>query len=122
MAGLELAQHLRQQELGDGGAGADEQRPGNLAAHLPQACFELGREIEDALGVLQRQRSGGGERDAPVRAVEQARIEMLLELADLEGHRRLGHEQRPRRLGEGEVLRDRVKDLQTTVRHDCATG
>jgi hypothetical protein len=49
-----------------------------------------------------------------------ASIEVLFQLADLEGHRRLRHEQRLRRLGKGEVLCDCVKDLQAAVGHDNA--
>ena len=36
IARLELAEHLRQQEIGDRRARADQQRAGDLAAHLLQ--------------------------------------------------------------------------------------
>ena len=59
----------------------------------------------------------GRERDAPLRAVEEARVEVLLELLDLEGDRRLGHEQRLGGLGEGQVLRDGVEYLEAPIGH-----
>src|SRR6267378_404233 len=116
-AGLELADQLRQQVLADRHAAADEERAPELAADVLQSRFELRGQGEDALGVLERYDAGGGERDAALRAVEKARVEVFLELLDLEGHRRLRHEQRVGRLGEGEVLRDRVEDLKTPVGH-----
>ena len=57
------------------------------------------------------------ERDAALRAIEEPHVQVLLELPDLEGDRRLGHEQRLGRLGERKVLRDRVEDLEAPVGH-----
>jgi hypothetical protein len=52
-----------------------------------------------------------------VRTVEQAGVEVLLELPDLEGDGRLGHVQGLGRLGEAEQPGNGVKDLETTVGH-----
>ena len=79
-ARLELADELRQQVLADRHARADEQRPARLAAHLLQSRVELRGQPEDALGVLERDLARGRERDASLRAVEQPRVEVLLEL------------------------------------------
>ena len=95
-------------------------RSGHLAGQLLQPGVELVGERENALGVFQRHRSRGSERDAALRAVEQARVEVFFELPDLEGHRGLRHEQRLRSLGEGEMLCDRVKYPETPVCHDSS--
>ena len=52
-----------------------------------------------------------------MRPVEEARVEMLLELAHLEGDGRLRHAERVSRPGEGEVLRDGVEYLESAVGH-----
>ena len=85
--------------------------------HLLEAHVELRRQRKDPLGVLEHDVSRGRQSDLAVTALEQARVEPLLELLDLEGHRRLRHEQRVRRLGERQLLCHRVKDLQPPIRH-----
>ena len=115
---LELAEDARQHEFGDGGAGADQQRAADLAGHLRQAHIQLRRQAEDALGVLQHRLAGRGQGYLAVAAVEQPRVEMLFQLLDLESHRRLCHEQHFRRLGEGQLLGDCVKDLQSPIGHN----
>src|SRR6185437_3882226 len=62
-------------------------------------------------------RTGRSQRDFAIAAIEQPRIELILELANLERDRRLGHAQRVGRLGERPMLRDGVKCLQATIRH-----
>lgn len=57
------------------------------------------------------------QRDATVRAVEQVRVEVILELADLKGDGGLGHAQRVGRLRERSVLGNGVKRLESTIRH-----
>jgi hypothetical protein len=52
-----------------------------------------------------------------MRAVEEPRVELLFQLPDLKGHRGLRHEQGLGRLGERQMLRDRVKYLETPIRH-----
>src|SRR5581483_10447465 len=85
MARLELAQDLGQQEFGEGRARADQQRPDLLAADPLQRGLELARKRKDAFSVIQRDHPGWSERDAAVGTVEQPRVEVLLELAYLEG-------------------------------------
>jgi len=46
-----------------------------------------------------------------VGTVEQPGVEVILQLAHLEGHRGLGHVQGIRRLGEGQQTRHGVEDL-----------
>ena len=117
MVRLERDQHLRQQEIGVDGARADQQLAADPPAHLLQPRLQLARHREDAIGVLEGDGPGGRERDPARRAVEEPRVELLLELPDLERHRRLRHEQRLGRPGEREVLRDRVEDLDAPIRH-----
>src|SRR5262249_56004475 len=94
-ARLELTDQLRQHVLAYRHARAYEQRPRRLATHLLQACVELGRQRQDALGVLERELASRCERDPPLRAVEEARVQLLLELLHLERDRRLAHEPPP---------------------------
>src|SRR6185295_18464812 len=100
---------------------ADQERSRRLAAHFLQARIELGRQCEDALGILERELARGRERDLSLRAVEEACAELLLELLHLEGDRGLGHAQRLGGLGKGEVLRYRVEYLQAPVGHDIGS-
>src|SRR2546425_901665 len=117
-APLELADQLRQQVLADRHAAADEKRARDLAAHVLQAGFELAGKGKDALGIIERHDTGRSKRDAAVRTVEQARVEGFLELLDLEGHRRLRHEERISRLGKGQMLCDGAENLKTPVGHE----
>lgn len=50
--------------------------------------------------------------------VEQAGVEVLFQLLDLEGDRRLGHVEVLCRAGEGPVLRHRVEYLESAICHD----
>jgi hypothetical protein len=53
-----------------------------------------------------------------VATVEQARVEVLFELLDLESHSRLRHEQHFGRLGKRQLLGNRVKYLKPAIRHN----
>jgi len=53
-----------------------------------------------------------------VAAVEQAGVEVLFQLLDLEGDGRLGHVEVFRGTGEGPVLRHRVEYLESAICHD----
>ena len=55
----------------------------------------------------------------PALVSEMSGVEVLFELPDLKCHGGLRHEQRLSRLGEGQMLRDRVEDLEAPVRHMC---
>ena len=92
--------------------------PATCPRHLLQPRVELRGQREDALGVFERHLPRGRQRDVPVRAVEEPRVEVLLELPDLERDRRLRHEQRLGRLGERQMLRDRVEHLEAPIRHE----
>ena len=114
---LELAQQHRQNIFRDGGAGADDQNTADIAGQLAHLVFHFAVERDDLVGVLEHALAGGGEADLVVRAVEQPRVEIFLELADLEGHGRLRHVQRLRGLGEAQEPRYRVKYLKSAIRH-----
>jgi hypothetical protein len=119
---LEFPEDLRQEEVGDRRARADQERAGDLAAQVPQARIELRRQRQDPLGIRERDRSRGREADAAMGAVEQPGVELVFQLADLERHRRLRHAERFPRLGEREVLRDRVEYLKPPIRHRPVPG
>src|SRR5256885_7632696 len=72
--------------------------------------------------VLERHLPRRRERDASLRAIEEPRAQILLQLLDLEGHRRLRHEERLGRLGERQVLRrseEHTSELQSPCNLVC---
>jgi hypothetical protein len=52
--------------------------------------------------------------------IEQPGIEMLFQLLDLKGHRRLGHEQDLGRLGKRQLLGHRMEHLKPPISHKTA--
>ncbi len=114
---FKLTEQARQHVFGDGGARSDNEDATDIAGHLAHAVLHLRVELQDALGVLVDTLPGRGQADLVMRAIEQARVEVLLQLADLERHRGLRHVQRLGRLGETQQARDRVEDLQAPVSH-----
>ncbi len=94
--------------------------PATWAREILHAQVELGGERQDPLGVLEHDRPGRRERDMPGPAIEEADVEVLLELLDLERHGRLRHEQCLCGLGEGLVLCNRVKNLKASIGHEFA--
>ena len=95
----------------DGHARAEHQRAGHVVGQLPERAVHLLVQREDAPGVLLHPASGCGQLDPVVLAVEQPRVEVFLELADLEGHGGLRHVQPLAGTGEALELGDGVKDL-----------
>ena len=84
--------------------------PGELAVQPVHAFHEGNRELVEAL-------PGRGERDARAIAFEQGGVQLVLELAHVEGHRRLadeellgcpGHASEPRGIAEGLELPETV--------------
>jgi hypothetical protein len=57
-----------------------------------------------------------------MRTLEQAGIEMLFQLLDLKGHRRLSHEQQFSGFGEGQLLGNGMKNLQSAISHFLMRG
>jgi hypothetical protein len=53
-----------------------------------------------------------------VTALEETRVEVLLELLHLERYRRLRHEELFRGFGEAQLLRHGIEDLQASVGHE----
>ena len=114
---LEAHEQPRQVVLRDGHARAEHQRAGHVVGELPERAVHLGVQREDAGCVLLHPPSRRGQLDLVVLAVEEPGVEVLLELADLKGHRRLGHVQPLAGAGEALELRDRVEHLQAAVDH-----
>ncbi len=114
---LEIAQQRRQHVFGDGGAGADDQHAADVAGHLAHGAFHFGVELKEAIGVFVHAVAGVGEADPVMGAVEQAGVEIFLQLANLEGHGGLGHVQRLGRLGKAEQTGHRMKHLKSAIRH-----
>ena len=106
--------------LRDRHAGAEHQRAGHVVGQLPKRSVHFTVQREDAPGVLFHPAAGRGQLDAVVLAIEEPGVEMLLELANLERHRRLRHVQPFRRAREAPELRNRVKDLEPPVDHGAA--
>ena len=75
------------------GAGGHRQRPGNIADHRAHFISHPPITRHNYVGVRFHQLAGRGQHDAVVRAVEQPRVELFLELPNLKGDRRLRHVQ-----------------------------
>ncbi len=88
-----------------------------MPRHVLEPRIQFRRQAEDALGVLEHHAPRLGERNPALAALENARVEVFFELLDLKRDRWLRHEQHFGRLGEREVFRDRVKDLEAPVGH-----
>jgi hypothetical protein len=88
-----------------------------FAGQLGHPGFEFLAQPEDALGVGHDHVASRGERHATVAPVEQAGVELFFQLLDLEGHGRLGHEQRLSGTGEGSVPGNGVKNLEAAISH-----
>ena len=115
--GLELAEDLREDVFGDRHARAERKRAGHAAGQVGHARVHLLGQREHALGVVHDEASGGRERNAPVAALEESCVEMLLELLHLERDGGLRHEQLLRGLGEGKLLCDGMEDLEAPIGH-----
>jgi hypothetical protein len=81
------------------------------------AVVHLGVQRDDLVGVFEHAFARRGQVDAVMGTVEQAGVEILFELADLERNRGLRHVQRLGRLGETEQPRHGVEYLQSPVSH-----
>ena len=111
------AQHLRQQVIGDGRARADQQGPPSWPLI---SCSRVSSSAETS-----RMRSAYSRARLPA-AVSEMRpcarsnrrvLKCSSSCRICEGDRRLRHEKRLGRLGEGEVLCDRVEYLEAAIRH-----
>ena len=109
--GLEVALQRRQHVLGNGGTGANDQYTADLAGHVPYRVVHFGVQVKDLVGVLVDTHAGIGQADTVVGTVEQAGVELFLQLAHLEGDRRLGHVQAFRGLGETQQSGNGMKNL-----------
>src|SRR5215216_3317843 len=92
MAALELAQQQRDEASAWAGRCADRQRAVQLARLLlRKLLLQLLFDLQHPLRALVQDETRFGRLDAPAGAVEQAPSEALLERADLQADRRLGH-------------------------------
>ena len=93
MQRLELAENLRQIELGHRGARPQQQGAADGAGQLADAGFQFLRQRQDLFSITKDQFTSRGQRNTAVIALKQPRIEMFFQLLYLESDRRLGHEQ-----------------------------
>ena len=92
MQRLELAKDLRQIKLRNRGARAQQQGSADGTGQFTDAGFEFFRQGQDFFGITEHQFTCRCQRNATMIAFKQPRIEVLFQLLDLEGHRRLRHE------------------------------
>ena len=114
---LEVPQQDRKQILRDSGARAENDHAGNLTRQLSHLALHLRVEIEDLPGESIHPIARLGETDAIVGAIEKTRVELFLELANLERDGGLGHVQCFGRPGEAQVTSTRIEDLQSSLSH-----
>src|SRR5574337_604408 len=114
---LEVPQQTGQPIGGDGRTGADVEGAGQFVRKLRNTGFQFLVEVQDAFCIghddLARWRKG----DLAVPPFEEPGVVVLLQLLDLKGDRRLGHEEVFGGTGEGAVLGNGVENLKTTVSH-----
>jgi len=108
---LEVTQQGGQHVLGDGGARPDDQHPPDLAGHITHGVLHLRIEIEYPVREFKDPLTRLRQADAVMGTVEQTGVEILLKLADLEGHGGLRHVQALRRLGEAQQTGNGMKNL-----------
>ena len=94
--------------------------PPHVFGPLPAERGRVARRAHrahDLIGVKCERPTGVREPDAPWRPVEQANAQLVLELPDLDRHRRLGISQALSRLGKGAVLDDGQECLDVPQLH-----
>ena len=80
----------RHEVLGVGLGGADLQGPFFQVLQLPNGPFGCCGQLEDFPGIAEEESAGLGQLDSFSMAVEQGDLEIMLQLPNLHGHRRLG--------------------------------
>ncbi len=112
---LECAEDRRQQEVGDGGAGANQQRAGNC----PLNSFM--RESSSADRARMRSAYSSAIVPSKMRLIRPCarskRRVFNCSSCYLKSHGRLRHEQRLCRLGERQVFRHGIENLESSIRH-----
>ena len=111
------ADDLRHVPVGGGAGEAHAEDAGGAAAHLGDV---RGRGLdvrEDLGGALDQQASGVGQVDAAGGAVEEARVQLRLQLPDLLGEGRLGHVESLRGAAEVALLGDGEEVPQVSQFH-----
>ena len=115
---LELAEHDRQDAAARAGGGADLEPPLQLALRLlPELGEHLLLEREQPLRPAVEPKARLGRLDAATRPVEELLAEALLERADLQTDRGLGHAELVGGLREAAVLDDRAESCELTRVH-----
>jgi hypothetical protein len=75
-------------------------------------------ESKNAIRVLERNRSGERESNTALRAIKEARVQLLLQVPYLRSHGGLRHEKCLCRLRERQVLRRGIENLESPIRHE----
>lgn len=116
---VELLQHERQGPGEGRGDGAQAQSSAAPGRGVPGGDLRLLGMPDQRAAVVQEHGSGGADGDRPLGAVQQFTAELLFELLDRLGQRRLGHLQPLRRTAEVEFFgdRDEIPGL-TDLDHD----
>ncbi len=107
----ELPEQRGYDVLGDRGAGTDDEGADDVSGELANLVVHLFIEIEYLPGIFVYTRSSVGEAYSIMGTIEQTRVEVLFELANLERDRGLGHVQGFSRLGEAQQPRDGCENL-----------
>ena len=98
-------------------AGADHERATLESLQPIQRAARAGERRDQARGVLLEQASGLGERHRSAEPIEEARVELALELQHVLGQRRLAHVQALGRPREALRARHRQDDLELAEGH-----
>ena len=105
------------EEIGaEGGRHAEADQPAEIARTLRGGGHDVVQRQQHAAGGRDHLRAHGGRHDAPRRAVEQGRAELLFEMGDLHGQGGLGDVAAPRRRAEMPGFRERDHIFQLAVR------
>lgn len=98
--GLEFGEHLRQKFVRTLLGQTETQKPRSVAGERGDRLVHLRFDLQKAARGLHIDLPGRGERDGRCAALKDGRAELLLDLPNLLGERRLGDEERFGRRGE----------------------
>ena len=117
VAPLELREHPGQHVLTGAGGGADDDAAGDELAEVEDLGAGALVEVEDLAAVAVQDRAGVGGDDGAARAVEEDRLELALEAADLLAGSRLGDVHLVGRQREAPAVDDPAEEAYLTEVH-----
>jgi hypothetical protein len=117
IAAGEVAQHQRQQRVGGGGEIADGEAPELAALGAADSFDRLGGARERRSRLVEEGAAGVRQRDAPSRALEQLRAELVFEVADRLREGWLRQREALRRAAEVQLLGEDHEVAQLTKVH-----